>query len=85
MGEGEYEGNIFDEGFLKFWLVLERNLKNLGKLIKFDIELWILELGLGMKMSLELVVKGIWGLKNYLVNKKLLKIFEFFLMELGDY
>lgn len=85
MGEGEYEGNIFDEGFLKFWLVLERNLKNLGKLIKFDIELWILELGLGMKMNLELVVKGIWGLKNYLVNKKLLKIFEFFLMELGDY
>lgn len=36
-------------------------------------------------MNFELVIKGIWGLKNYLVNKKLLKIFEFFLKELVDY
>ncbi len=85
LGEGEYEGNTFDEGFLKPWLALERNLKNLGKPIKFDIESWTLELGSGMKMSPESVAKGIRGLKNYLANKKLLKIPEFPLTELGDH
>ncbi|MCL2929140.1 MAG: succinylglutamate desuccinylase/aspartoacylase family protein [Trichodesmium sp. MAG_R01] len=83
--EGEYEGNTFDEGFLKPWLALERHLKKLGKPIQFDIESWTLELGSGMKMNPESVTKGIRGLKNYLANKKLLKIPEFPLKELADH
>ncbi|MGD1807072.1 succinylglutamate desuccinylase/aspartoacylase family protein [Dapis sp. BLCC M126] len=85
MGEGEYDGNTFDEGFLKPWLALEINLKKLGKPIQFDIESWTLELGSGMTMNPESVIKGIQGLKNYLANKGMLKISEFPLMELRNH
>jgi len=81
MGEGEYDGDAFDEAFLKPWLALERNLKKLGKPIQFDIESWTLELGSGMKMNPESVAKGIRGLKNYLANKEVLKISDFPLKE----
>ncbi|MGK7920350.1 MAG: succinylglutamate desuccinylase/aspartoacylase family protein [Trichodesmium sp.] len=81
MGDGEYDGDAFDEAFLKPWLALERSLKNLGKVIKFDIESWTLELGSGMKMNPESVAKGIRGVKNYLTNKGILKIAEFPLAE----
>ncbi len=82
MGDGEYDGDAFDEAFLKPWLALERNLKDLGKLIQFDIESWTLELGSGMKMNPESVAKGIQGVKNYLANKGILKIEEFPLNEI---
>ncbi len=81
MGDSEYDGDAFDEAFLKPWLALERSLKKLGKPIQFDIESWTLELGSGMKMNPESVEKGIRGVKNYLANKGLLKIPEFPLTE----
>ncbi|NEQ40277.1 MAG: succinylglutamate desuccinylase/aspartoacylase family protein [Okeania sp. SIO3I5] len=84
MEDGEYDGDAFDEAFLKPWLALEMYLKKLGKPIQFDIESWTLELGSGMKMNPESVAKGIRGLKNYLAKKGMLKISEFPLTELAD-
>ncbi|NEP60254.1 MAG: hypothetical protein F6K31_25175 [Symploca sp. SIO2G7] len=70
----EYDGDAFDEAFLKPWLALEKQLAELGKTIKFDVESWTLELGSGMIMNPESVAKGIRGIKNYLAEKGMLKI-----------
>lgn len=68
----EYDGDAFDEAFLKPWLALERELSKLGKEIKFDLESWTLELGAGMAMNPNSVAKGLAGIKNYLAYKKML-------------
>ena len=68
----DYDGDAFDEAFLKPWLALERELNNLGKKIKFDLESWTLELGSGMTMNPESIAKGVEGIKNYLSYKKVL-------------
>jgi len=73
----EYDGDAFDEAFLKPWLALEKQLAALGKIIKFDVESWTLELGSGMTMNPESVAKGIQGIKNYLAEKGILKIVGF--------
>ncbi|NER95805.1 MAG: succinylglutamate desuccinylase/aspartoacylase family protein [Symploca sp. SIO1B1] len=73
----EYDGDAFDEAFLKPWLALEQQLAALGKIIKFDVESWTLELGSGMTMNPESVTKGIRGIKNYLAEKGILKIVGF--------
>jgi predicted deacylase len=70
----EYDGDAFDEAFLKPWLALEKKLTELGKQVKFDLESWTLELGSGMKINPESVKQGIEGIKNYLSFKNLLKI-----------
>ncbi|MEB3280513.1 MAG: succinylglutamate desuccinylase/aspartoacylase family protein [Lyngbya sp.] len=70
----DYDGDAFDEAFLKPWLALEKHLSERGKTVQFDIESWTLELGSGMKMNPESVEKGIRGIKNYLACKNLLKI-----------
>lgn len=68
----EYDGDAFDEAFLKPWLALERKLAELGKYLKFEIESWTLELGSGMVMNPQSVTKGVKGIKNYLNYKKIL-------------
>ena len=68
----EYDGDAFDEAFLKPWLALERELADLGRLVKFDIEAWTLELGTGMTMNPESVARGLAGIKNYLTYKQML-------------
>ena len=68
----EYDGDAFDEAFLKPWLALEQELANLGRAIKFDIESWTLELGSGMTMNSDSVTKGFKGIKNYLTYKQML-------------
>ena len=85
MGDGEYDGDAFDEAFLKPWLALERSLKMLGKPIQFEVESWTLEFGSGMVMNPESVLKGIRGVKNYLANKGLLTIPEFPLVETANH
>ena len=70
----EYDGDAFDEAFMKPWLALEKKLAELGKEIQFDIESWTLECGSGMQMNPESVKKGVLGIKNYLVEKEVLKI-----------
>ncbi len=72
----EYDGDAFDEAFLKPWLALEKELTNLGKEIKFDIESWTLELGTGMAMNPNSVATGFAGIKNYLAHKQILSLSE---------
>lgn len=68
----QYDGDAFDEAFLKPWLALERELANLGQNIQFDIEAWTLELGGGMIMNPDSVATGFAGIKNYLTYKQML-------------
>lgn len=71
----EYDGDAFDESFIKPWLALEDALLKLtGKKIRFDIEAWTLELGTGMQMNPDSVSKGVRGIKNYLTQKGILEI-----------
>lgn len=70
----EYDGDAFDEAFIKPWLALEKQLAKLGKEVQFDVESWTLELGSGMIMNPDSVAKGIKGIKNYLVQKKMLNV-----------
>ncbi|MGK7915931.1 MAG: succinylglutamate desuccinylase/aspartoacylase family protein, partial [Prochloraceae cyanobacterium] len=77
----EYDGDAFDEAFMKPWLALERKLAQLGKEIKFDIESWTMELGSGMQMKPESVKKGFLGIKNYLVAKGILNLGDYSLAE----
>lgn len=67
-----YDGDAFDEAFLKPWLALEKTLADLNHPVKFDIESWTLELGSGMVMNQKSVKKGIKGIKNYLLAKNIL-------------
>jgi uncharacterized protein len=74
----QYDGDAFDESFMKPWLALEDALLKLsGKKMRFNIEAWTLELGTGMKMNPDSVTKGVRGIKNYLSHKGILKIPEF--------
>jgi predicted deacylase len=77
----EYDGDAFDEAFLKPWLALEDALAQQGNPIQFDLESWTLELGSGMKMNPESVTKGVRGIKNYLAQKGILSISGFPLPE----
>ena len=69
-----YDGDAFDEAFIKPWLALEDSFKQVGREIRFDIEAWTLELGSGMQMKPDSVYKGVRGVKNYLVQKGVLSI-----------
>ncbi|BAY36634.1 succinylglutamate desuccinylase/aspartoacylase [Nostoc sp. NIES-2111] len=69
----KYDGDAFDEAFIKPWLALEDCFQELGKEIKFDIEAWTLELGAGMQMNPDSVAKGVQGIKNYLAEKGVLQ------------
>ncbi len=68
----EYDGDAFDEAFIKPWLALEECFVQLGKTVKFDVEAWTLELGRGMEMIPDSVTKGVRGIKNYLKQKGVL-------------
>ncbi|MBW4689551.1 MAG: succinylglutamate desuccinylase/aspartoacylase family protein [Komarekiella atlantica HA4396-MV6] len=70
----KYDGDAFDEAFIKPWLALEASFKELGRDLRFDIEAWTLELGTGMQMNPDSVSKGVRGVKNYLVQKGVLQI-----------
>lgn len=70
----KYDGDAFDEAFIKPWLALEAEFQKLGRNIKFDLEAWTLELGAGMQMNPNSVAKGVRGIKNYLAHKGVLQI-----------
>lgn len=77
----EYDGDAFDEAFMKPWLALEKKLAELGKNIQFDIESWTLECASGMQMNPESVKTGVLGITNYLAQKEVLNIPNFPLAE----
>ncbi|MBE9127156.1 MULTISPECIES: succinylglutamate desuccinylase/aspartoacylase family protein [unclassified Coleofasciculus] len=81
----EYDGDAFDEAFIKPWLGLEKKLAELGKPIQFDIDSWTLELGSGMEMNPESVKNGILGIKNYLAQKEILTLPDFPLPETASH
>lgn len=68
----DYDGDAFDEAFMKPWLALEKSLTKLDHAVKFEIESWTLELGAGMAMQQKSVKKGVSGIKNYLLAKEIL-------------
>jgi predicted deacylase len=70
----KYDGDAFDEAFIKPWLALEDCFQQLGREIKFDVEAWTLELGTGMQMIPDSVAKGVRGVKNYLIKKGILQL-----------
>ena len=71
----QYDGDAFDESFIKPWLALEKTLLKLtGEKMRFDIEAWTLELGTGMQINPDSVSKGVRGIKNYLNHKGILAI-----------
>ena len=72
----EYDGEAFDEAFLKPWLALERTLARQGRSLQFDLEAWTLELGCGMQVVPASLQKGVRGIKNYLAAKKMLRLPE---------
>jgi predicted deacylase len=77
----KYDGDAFDEAFIKPWLALEAAFQSLGKNIRFDIEAWTLELGTGMHIKPDSVAKGVRGIKNYLAHKGVLQISDLMLPE----
>jgi predicted deacylase len=77
----KYDGDAFDEAFIKPWLSLEAAFQSLGKNIRFDIEAWTLELGTGMQIKSDSVAKGVRGIKNYLAHKGVLQISDLMLPE----
>ncbi|MBE9181263.1 succinylglutamate desuccinylase/aspartoacylase family protein [Oculatella sp. LEGE 06141] len=68
----QYDGDAFDEAFIKPWLALEDCFASLGRSLQFDIEAWTLELGSAMQLDPESVASGLQGVKQYLAHKGLL-------------
>ncbi|MEM8807382.1 MAG: succinylglutamate desuccinylase/aspartoacylase family protein [Cyanobacteria bacterium P01_G01_bin.38] len=68
----EYDGDAFDEAFIKPWLALERTFADLGRSLRFEIEAYTFELGTGMKIEPGAVKKGLNGIQNYLKEKDIL-------------
>lgn len=73
----EYDGDAFDEAFIKPWLALEQSFAELGRSLRFDVEAYTLELGSGMQVDSEAVDCGIRGIQNYLVTKGILDLPNF--------
>jgi predicted deacylase len=73
----EYDGDAFDECFIKPWLALEDRLGQLGRDTRFDVEAWTLELGAAMQLNAKSIDKGVQGIQNYLIQKGMIKLPDF--------
>lgn len=69
-----YDGDAFDEAFIKPWLALESCFVTLGRSLQFDIEAWTLELGSAMQLKPDAINAGVQGIKNYLVQKGVISV-----------
>lgn len=69
----QYDGQAFDEAFLKPWLALEDCFAAQGRSLHFDLESWTLELGAGQQANSRSVERGIAGILNYLQYKQVLQ------------
>jgi predicted deacylase len=65
----KYDGDAFDEAFIKPWLALEHCFEELGQPLRFEVEAWTLELGSGMAISADSLELGVTGIQNYLRHK----------------
>lgn len=69
----QYDGDAFDESFMKPWIALERAFAQLGREIRFDIEAFTLELGTAMQFDWGSVERGLQGIQHYLNQKGVLE------------
>ncbi len=69
-----YDGDAFDEAWMKPWLALEREFKRQGRPLQFEKEAFTLELGSGMTMNPSSVTRGVQGIWNYWLAKGLLQL-----------
>ncbi|MEO1591070.1 MAG: succinylglutamate desuccinylase/aspartoacylase family protein [Cyanobacteria bacterium J06632_22] len=67
----EYDGDAFDESFIKPWLALERACGAAGHPLRCDVEAYTLEIGTGMKVDPLATEKSLRGVQNYLIQKGL--------------
>ncbi|NEP16628.1 MAG: succinylglutamate desuccinylase/aspartoacylase family protein [Leptolyngbya sp. SIO4C1] len=75
----KYDGDAFDEAFIKPWLALEALAAAKGQPQRCEVEAYTLEIGTGMKVDPVAVEKSLQGVKNYLVQKGLVKDAAFML------
>jgi uncharacterized protein len=68
----DYDGDAFDEAFIKPWLALEACFAQLGRSIHFEIEAYTLELGSSMQLNPTSVTNGVRGIKHYVIQKGLI-------------
>lgn len=68
-----YDGDAFDEAFLKPWLALEDAFAHHGRSLRLDVEAFTLELGGGMTLDPQSVERGLLGLQRYLTQKGVLQ------------
>lgn len=67
-----YDGDAFDEAFLKPWLALEQAFNALDRPLRLEVEAFTLELGTAMQIDPAAVEQGLRGIRHYLVHKGLL-------------
>lgn len=72
----DYDGDAFDESFIKPWLALERAFADLGRSVRFDIEAFTLELGTGMQIDPDSVERGFQGILHYLAKQGIVQNVE---------
>ncbi|MBD2259531.1 succinylglutamate desuccinylase/aspartoacylase family protein [Pseudanabaena sp. FACHB-2040] len=65
----DYDGDAFDETFIKPWLALESAFKTLGRHLRFEIEAYTLELGTSMDINPVAVERGLQSIQHYLGEK----------------
>ncbi|MBD0267283.1 MAG: succinylglutamate desuccinylase/aspartoacylase family protein [Cyanobacteria bacterium Co-bin8] len=68
----DYDGDAFDETFIKPWLALESAFKTLGRHLRLEIEAYTLELGTSMDINPVAVERGLQGIQHYLGEKRVI-------------
>jgi predicted deacylase len=71
-----YDGDAFDEAFIKPWLALEKAFQERGEPLRCEVEAYTLEVGTGMKVDPLAVSKSLRGIQNYLVAKGMVQGIE---------
>ncbi|MDX2212707.1 MAG: succinylglutamate desuccinylase/aspartoacylase family protein [Oculatellaceae cyanobacterium bins.114] len=64
-----YDGDAFDEAFIKPWLALEACFAQLNQPLHLDVEAYTCELGSGMQMDSDAIARGVNGIQHYLIDK----------------
>lgn len=67
-----YDGDAFDEAFIRPWLALEEAFSALGRPLRFEVEAYTLELGAAMQSEPAAIRQGLQGVQHYLAQKGLL-------------
>ncbi|MGG6297166.1 succinylglutamate desuccinylase/aspartoacylase family protein [Leptolyngbya sp. AN02str] len=69
----QYDGNAFDESFIKPWLALESAYATLGCPLRFEVEAWTFEIGSAMQLNAEAIAQARQGIWNYFTAKQMIR------------